>query len=132
MYTIYDIQVSPELQGLLGGLTPHLVMQYSTTDYTVHKDIYRIICHATEHTVSSAFEKERCAALWRDMLRVRRSYSTCILPPHSLYERIHVTLSYMLASYISHTYIYRCSSTCLRTSCTLLQGQPLLHQWPKD
>jgi len=45
-------------------------MSYANDSHLLHRDIYRIICHAVETTVSSSSDKERLAALWRDLLRV--------------------------------------------------------------
>lgn len=48
-----------------------LALNYNNKSHAIHKDVYKIICHAAECTPSlSPFDKERIAALWRDLLRV--------------------------------------------------------------
>jgi len=62
--------VTEELSPQLKGMTPHLIMKYDSHEYDVHRDIYRLLCHAAETTTATPFDKERQAALWRDMFRV--------------------------------------------------------------
>jgi len=62
--------VPPAAEKLLAGMNPQIVMSYANDSHLIHRDIYRIICHAVETTVSSSSDKERLAALWRDLLRV--------------------------------------------------------------
>lgn len=54
----------------LKGMIPHLVMKYDSHEYDIHRDIYRLLSHASETTTATPFDKERQAALWRDMFRV--------------------------------------------------------------
>lgn len=44
------------------------------------RDIYRIVCHAAETHLHPASDRERLAALWRDLLRVFFN-----IPGHYLY-----------------------------------------------
>jgi hypothetical protein len=62
--------VTDEVVGCLAGMQPNLVLHYSAEHQTVHKDIYKIFCRAAETTVTSALEKDRLVAMWRDLLRV--------------------------------------------------------------
>ena len=64
----------------LSNWTPQLTMAYSTSYQLVHRDVYRVLCHAAECLVSSPTDKERLPALWRDLLRVFFN-----LPVHYLY-----------------------------------------------
>lgn len=64
----------------LSNWTPQLTMAYSTSYQSVHRDVYRVLCHAAECLVSSPTDKERLPALWRDLLRVFFN-----LPVHYLY-----------------------------------------------
>ena len=73
--------VSAESEKLLAGLEPHIVLTYDNDAHLVHRDIYRIMCHAAETTVASSVDKERLAALWRDLLRVFFN-----VPVHYLYN----------------------------------------------
>lgn len=63
------------LQPLLSGLEPQIVLSYDMKQHTIHRDMYRLMCHAAEATISSQADKERLAALWRDLLRVRRLFN---------------------------------------------------------
>lgn len=60
----------PELKDLLGDMHPGLVLAYDSADQGALQDVYRVICHAMEATGCSPNDKERIAALWRDLLRV--------------------------------------------------------------
>lgn len=62
--------IAKELEPYLAGMKPNLVLDYDNDAHLIHRDIYRIMCHAAEHTLSSSSDKERLAALWRDLLRV--------------------------------------------------------------
>ncbi len=62
--------VSPQLLPYLGNMNPHLVMKYDMTEYSVHRDIYRLLTHAAEHTSASHLDKDKATALWRDLFRV--------------------------------------------------------------
>jgi paired amphipathic helix protein Sin3a len=72
--------VPPLHENLLAGMTPHMVLSYPHEFHLVHRDIYRIVCHAAETSLASASDKERLSALWRDLLRMFFN-----LPPHYLY-----------------------------------------------
>ncbi len=72
-----------EYSDLLAGLVPHMLLSYSHEDHLVHRDIYRIVCNATEHILTNPSDKERLAALWRDMLRIFFN-----IPPHYLYATV--------------------------------------------
>jgi len=72
--------VPQDKECLLAGMTPHIVLTYDHDADLVHRDIYRIMCHAAETTLSSNNDKERLAALWRDLLRVFFN-----IPLHYLY-----------------------------------------------
>lgn len=72
--------VMADSEKLLSGLEPHIVLRYDNDAHLVHRDIYRIMCHAAETTVASSVDKERLAALWRDLLRVFFN-----VPVHYLY-----------------------------------------------
>lgn len=72
---------TPEAEHLLAGMSPHIVLSYSNDAHLVHRDIYRIMCHAAETTLTSSADKERLAALWRDLLRVFFN-----IPVHYLYQ----------------------------------------------
>lgn len=72
--------LSPALFSSLAGMTPQMVLQYEGDAHEVHRDIYNILCHAAEHSLASHNDRERLAALWRDLLRVFFN-----LPVHYLY-----------------------------------------------
>lgn len=74
-------KVTTEAEGLLAGMSPHIVLNYDNDAHLVHRDIYRIMCHAAETTLTSSVDKERLAALWRDLLRVFFN-----IPVHYLYS----------------------------------------------
>jgi paired amphipathic helix protein Sin3a len=69
-------------ESLLAGMSPHMVLSYPHDHHLVHRDIYRIICHAAESTLSNPSDKERLAALWRDLIRTFFN-----IPPHYLYSQ---------------------------------------------
>lgn len=73
-------RVTSAMTPLLAGMTPHIVLSYANDAHLVHRDIYRIMCHAAETTLHSSADKERLAALWRDLLRVFFN-----VPVHYLY-----------------------------------------------
>lgn len=74
-------KVTADAEGLLAGMAPHIVLNYDNDAHLVHRDIYRIMCHAAETTLTSSVDKERLAALWRDLLRVFFN-----IPVHYLYS----------------------------------------------
>lgn len=66
--------VSPEFVPFLAGMTPHLVLKYNAQDYSIHRDIYCLMCLSVDHGSGSNtnhVEKERIPSLWRDLFRVR-------------------------------------------------------------
>ena len=73
-------KVTAEAESLLAGMSPHIVLNYENDAHLVHRDVYRVMCHAAESTLSSSADKERLAALWRDLLRVFFN-----VPVHYLY-----------------------------------------------
>lgn len=75
-------EVSTDFDGSLCGMQPHIALTYENDAHDIHRDIYLIVCHAAETTLSSANDKERLAALWRDLLRVFFN-----LPAHYLYAQ---------------------------------------------
>lgn len=77
-------KVSPDNNHLLFGISPHLVMKYDAKEYTVHRDVFRILSHVVETTIASQTERDRAAALWRDLLRVFFNLPTHFLYPASL------------------------------------------------
>jgi paired amphipathic helix protein Sin3a len=67
---------------LFAGLVPALSLSYEHDAHWVHRLIFRLVCHAVEYSTSlSLSDKERVAALWRDLFRVMFS-----LPVHYLYS----------------------------------------------
>jgi paired amphipathic helix protein Sin3a len=101
--------VSPELAPLLRDMTPHLVLRYDLQEYSVHRDIYRLLCHAVEHSISNQLDKERIPSLWRDLLRV-------------------IFCSFSDARCSCLTLSCRCFSTCPRTFCM----RPVLAHYRKS
>eukprot|EP01036_Dinobryon_divergens_P031603 gene31603-41035_t len=73
--------ISPEQQPLLFGMSPQLVLAYDNDAHILHRDIYKIFCHAAETDHNQNSDKERLAALWRDFLRVFFN-----IPTHYLYS----------------------------------------------
>ena len=49
--------ISPEQQPLLFGMSPQLVMAYDNDAHILHRDIYRIFCHAAETTNNQNSDK---------------------------------------------------------------------------
>jgi paired amphipathic helix protein Sin3a len=78
--TTVPAAVQPGLQGLL----PQLLLVYEHDCAALHQDIYALLIHAAEHTLPAAAhnDKERVAALYRDLLRVFFQ-----LPTHFLYPQ---------------------------------------------
>lgn len=75
--------VSSEFTPFLAGMTPHLVLKYNAQDYSVHRDIYRLLCLSAEHgsgSSSNHIEKERIPSLWRDLFRVRFTHFLVYFP----------------------------------------------------
>lgn len=72
--------VNADKSDLLAGMTPQLVLNYEKDAHLVHRDIYRILCHAAECSLPASSDKERLVALWRDLLRVFFN-----IPVHYLY-----------------------------------------------
>ena len=56
----------------ISNWNPQLTMSYRTDHHMIHRDIYRLLSHATENIVTSHTDKERIPALWRDLLRVSK------------------------------------------------------------
>jgi paired amphipathic helix protein Sin3a len=48
----------------------HLLMTFENEGRGVHRDVYRIFCHAAELSGMNNIDKERISALWRDLVRV--------------------------------------------------------------
>jgi hypothetical protein len=61
-------------------MQPQMVLTYSHDSHLLHRDIYRILCHAAETALHSSSDRERLAALWRDLIRVFFN-----IPAHYLY-----------------------------------------------
>ena len=59
----------------------HLMMDFENEGKGVHRDMYRIFCHATEMSNMNSTDKERIAALWRDFMRVFFNF-----PVHFMYD----------------------------------------------
>jgi paired amphipathic helix protein Sin3a len=76
-----NFAISPEFTELLAGMTPHLVLDYDHDAHLLHRDVYRLVCHAAETTLQNVSDRERVAALWRDLIRAFFN-----LPPHYLYS----------------------------------------------
>jgi histone deacetylase complex regulatory component SIN3 len=74
------LNVSEEAQGLKGNMKPQMVLRYEHDHHSIHRDIYQIVCHAAESHLQPSSDRERLAALWRDLLRVFFN-----LPVHYLY-----------------------------------------------
>lgn len=49
--------VPAEMEDLLFGLKPQLALAYDNEAHIVHKDIYKIFCHAAETTLTSSSDK---------------------------------------------------------------------------
>jgi paired amphipathic helix protein Sin3a len=77
------LRVEEENASLLVGMAPQLLLNYSNASHIVHRDIYKIMCHSAENTLNNSSDKERLAALWRDLLRVFFN-----VPPHYLYSQL--------------------------------------------
>ena len=75
-----NVPVTPGSTPPLSNWQPQLTMAYSTSYQLVHRDVYRVLCHAAECLVSSPTDKERLPAMWRDLLRVFFN-----MPVHYLY-----------------------------------------------
>ncbi len=62
-----------------------MVLRYEHDSHFLHREIYRIVCHAAEtHTLSPALtmsDRERISALWRDLLRMFFN-----IPTHYMYN----------------------------------------------
>lgn len=54
----------------LREMTVQLVLSFSAEHFSVHRDVYKIMCHAAEVSGITPAEKERLLSLWRDLLRV--------------------------------------------------------------
>jgi hypothetical protein len=67
--------VTTDVAGMLGGMQPNLVLQYSIEHQSVHKDVYKLFTRVAETAVTSPLEKDRLTSMWRDMLRVGFSQS---------------------------------------------------------
>lgn len=81
--------IENEVADVLAGMRPQMLLHYPHDAHLVHRDVYRIMCYATEvgssvpgaPGVSGHGDKERMPALWRDLLRVFFN-----LPVHYLYN----------------------------------------------
>jgi paired amphipathic helix protein Sin3a len=62
--------IPTEYKDIIASGSQQLLLNYTRDEMTVHRDVYRIMCHAAEASIASSAEKERLAALWRDFLRV--------------------------------------------------------------
>lgn len=59
----------------------HLLMTFENEGRGVHRDIFRIFCHAAELSGMNNVDKERISALWRDLIRVFFDF-----PVHFMYN----------------------------------------------
>lgn len=73
--------IDEQYASLMAGIAPQLVLRYDHDSHLIHRDIYRIVCHAAETTIASVNDRERLAALWRDLIRVFFN-----VPSHYLYS----------------------------------------------
>lgn len=62
--------ISPIYQHLSAGIHPQMVLTYDHQYHILHRDIFRIVCHAIEHTLPLVSDRERIPVLWRDLIRV--------------------------------------------------------------
>lgn len=73
--------LDPDCRSLLSTFQPNLSLTFSNKHFIVHRDIYRLMCHAVEFLPGPSSEKEKIGNLWRDLLRYFFN-----LPVHFLYN----------------------------------------------
>lgn len=70
-----------DIISLCADSTPQLYLSTKVKDRVVLMIVYRVICYAVENSSMSVLEKEKIAAIWRDLLRVLFN-----MPVHYIYS----------------------------------------------
>ncbi|CAE7584766.1 unnamed protein product, partial [Symbiodinium microadriaticum] len=61
---------SAGVRDLCGDMMPQLYLTYKNEDRLALRDVYQLLTYATEVSAYGAVEKEKMAAIWRDLFRI--------------------------------------------------------------